>query len=84
MVSLIASPQSLFLQKSIDETLLFSVYCKRSLRACILVNDHGDVPLDEAGPCYKPSEQVLAAVVKAGLATVQYRLWPLASLKGLN
>src|SRR6266480_2391729 len=52
--------------------------------AGILVNDHGDVPLDEAGPCYKPSEQVIEAVVKAGLATVQYRLWPLASLKGLN
>ncbi len=52
--------------------------------AGILVNDHGDVPLDEAGPCYKSSEQVIEAVVKAGLATVQYRLWPLASLKGLN
>ena len=50
----------------------------------ILVNDHGDVPLDEAGPAYKSSEQVIDAVVQAGLATVQYRLWPLASLKGLN
>ncbi len=50
----------------------------------ILVNDRGDVPLDEAGPCYKSSEQVIDAVVQAGLATVQYRLWPLASLKGLN
>lgn len=50
----------------------------------ILVNDHGDVPLDEAGPAYKSSEQVIEAVVQAGLATIQYRLWPLASLKGLN
>jgi Intein splicing domain/tRNA-splicing ligase RtcB len=49
-----------------------------------LVNDHGDVPLDEAGPCYKSSEEVIEAVVSAGLATVQYRLWPLASLKGLK
>ena len=52
--------------------------------AGILVNDHGDVPIDEAGSCYKPSEQVIDAVVKAGLATVEYRLWPLASLKGLS
>ena len=52
--------------------------------AGILVNDHGDVPLDEAGPCYKSSEEVIEAVVKAGLATVQYRLLPLASLKGLD
>lgn len=50
----------------------------------IIVNDHGDVPIDEAGPVYKSSEQVIDAVVQAGLATVQYRLWPLASLKGLN
>jgi tRNA-splicing ligase RtcB len=53
-------------------------------KAGILVNDHADVPLDEAGPCYKSSEEVIEAVVKAGLATVQYRLWPLASLKGLD
>ena len=52
--------------------------------AGILVNDHEDVPLDEAGPCYKSSEEVIEAVVKAGLATVQYRLLPLASLKGLD
>ena len=53
-------------------------------KAGILVNDHGDVPLDEAGPCYKSSEEVIEAVVKAELATVQYRLCPLASLKGLK
>jgi len=42
------------------------------------------VPLDEAAPCYKPSEEVVAAVVGAGLAEVEYRLWPLASLKGVD
>ncbi len=52
--------------------------------AGILVNDQADVPLDEAGPAYKSSEQVIDAVVQAGLATIQYTLWPLASLKGLN
>jgi tRNA-splicing ligase RtcB len=50
--------------------------------AGILVNDNGRVPIDEAAPCYKPAEEVIAAVVGAGLATVEYSLWPLASLKG--
>jgi tRNA-splicing ligase RtcB len=50
--------------------------------AGILVNDNGHVPIDEAAPCYKPAEEVIAAVVGAGLATVEYSLWPLASLKG--
>lgn len=50
--------------------------------AGILVNDNGHVPIDEAAPCYKPAEDVIAAVVGAGLATVEYSLWPLASLKG--
>ena len=36
--------------------------------AGILVNTDGRVPLDEAAPCYKPSEEVVAAVVGAGLA----------------
>jgi tRNA-splicing ligase RtcB len=49
--------------------------------AGILVNVDGRVPLDEAGPCYKPSDEVINAVVEAGLATVEHRLWPLASLK---
>ncbi len=52
--------------------------------AGILVNDMDDVPLDEAGPAYKSSELVIDAVLQAGLATIQYTLWPLASLKGLN
>ncbi|HVF90026.1 MAG TPA: RtcB family protein [Blastocatellia bacterium] len=49
--------------------------------AGVLVNTDGRVPLDEAAPCYKSSEEVIDAVVNAGLATVEYRLWPLASLK---
>ena len=50
--------------------------------AGILVNVDGHVPIDEAAPCYKPSKEVVSAVVDAGLATVEYTLWPLASLKG--
>jgi tRNA-splicing ligase RtcB len=48
----------------------------------ILVNLDGRVPLDEAGACYKSSERVIDAVVAAGLARVEHRLWPLGSLKG--
>ena len=48
----------------------------------ILVNLDGDVPLDESNQCYKSSEEVISAVVAAGLARVQYTLWPLASIKG--
>jgi hypothetical protein len=40
--------------------------------------------LDEAAPCYKPSEEVVAAVVGAGLAEIEHSLWPLASLKGTD
>ena len=40
------------------------------------------VPIDESGECYKSSQEVIAAVVNAGLATVEYSLFPLASLKG--
>jgi tRNA-splicing ligase RtcB len=53
-------------------------------RAGILVNTDGHVPLDEAAPCYKSSEEVVAAVVSAGLATIEHRLYPLASLKGTD
>jgi tRNA-splicing ligase RtcB len=48
----------------------------------ILVNLDGEVPLDEAGACYKSSRDVIEAVVAAGLATVEHTLWPLGSLKG--
>lgn len=51
-------------------------------KAGILVNTDGRVPIDEAGPAYKPAREVVDAVVGAGLATVEYELRPLASLKG--
>ena len=50
--------------------------------AGILVNETGRVPIDESAVCYKSSEEVINAVVGAGLAAVEYSLWPLASLKG--
>lgn len=52
-------------------------------RAGIVVNLDGRVPIDEAGPAYKPSAEVIAAITGAGLAEVEHRLWPLASLKAL-
>jgi tRNA-splicing ligase RtcB len=52
--------------------------------AGIVVNDDGHVPLDESGPAYKSAAQVVAAVTAAGLAEVEYTLWPLASLKGTD
>src|ERR1051325_5620267 len=52
--------------------------------AGVLVNLDGRVPLDEAAPAYKSSEEVLRAVVDAGLAQVEHKLWPLASLKGVE
>ena len=48
----------------------------------ILVNLDGRVPLDESAQCYKSAEEVVAAVVAAGLARVEHTLWPLASIKG--
>lgn len=50
--------------------------------AGILVNLDGEVPLDESAQCYKRAEDVVQAVVDAGLARVEHTLWPLASLKG--
>jgi tRNA-splicing ligase RtcB len=52
--------------------------------AGIVVNTNGRVPLDEAAPCYKPAEEVVRAVVEAGLAEIEHRLWPLASLKAAD
>lgn len=52
--------------------------------AHVLVNLDGDVPLDESAACYKRSDEVINAVVTAGLATVEHTLWPLASLKGTD
>jgi tRNA-splicing ligase RtcB (3'-phosphate/5'-hydroxy nucleic acid ligase) len=54
----------------------------RYQQAGILVNVDNRVPIDESGPCYKPVSDVVACVVNAGLAKVEYELEPLASLKG--
>jgi tRNA-splicing ligase RtcB len=55
----------------------------RQYRAAgIPVNVEAPVPLDEAAPCYKSAKEVVEAVVGAGLARVEYTLWPLSSLKG--
>ena len=48
----------------------------------ILVNLDGRVPLDESNACYKSAEEVVAAVISAGLARIEHTLWPLASIKG--
>lgn len=50
--------------------------------AGIPVNYAAPIPIDEAAPCYKVAHEVIAAVVGAGLARVEYTLWPLSSLKG--
>jgi tRNA-splicing ligase RtcB (3'-phosphate/5'-hydroxy nucleic acid ligase) len=52
--------------------------------AGILVNINGRVPLDEAAPAYKSSAEVVRAVLEAGLAEIEHKLWPLASLKGTD
>ena len=48
----------------------------------VLVNAGGRVPVDESPDCYKPAEEVIRAVTEAGLARVETRLTPLASIKG--
>ncbi len=53
-------------------------------KAGVVVNTDGHVPLDEAAPAYKSSTEVVKAVVNAGLAEIEYTLWPLASLKGVD
>jgi tRNA-splicing ligase RtcB len=50
--------------------------------AGIVVNLDREVPIDESGAAYKSSKGVIAAITRAGLAEVEHRLWPLASLKG--
>ncbi|MDT7543164.1 MAG: hypothetical protein QOE33_3068 [Acidobacteriota bacterium] len=52
--------------------------------AGIIVNTNGRVPLDEAGPAYKSSQEVIEAVTNAGLARIEHALYPLASLKGVD
>ncbi len=48
----------------------------------VLVNAGGHVPVDESPDCYKAAEEVIRAVTDAGLAKVEVRLRPLASIKG--
>ncbi|MDR3613028.1 MAG: RtcB family protein [Candidatus Obscuribacterales bacterium] len=50
----------------------------------IIVNDHEDVPLDEAVDAYKDSDEVIRVITNANLAEVQHKLWPLSSLKGTS
>lgn len=52
--------------------------------AGILVNTDGHVPIDESSACYKSSEEVVKAVLDAGLAEIQHKLWPVSSLKGIE
>jgi tRNA-splicing ligase RtcB len=66
-------------KRSLDQDFVNRDYKKHG----IVVNMNGNVPIDEAGPAYKSSRQVIDAVTKAGLAEVEHELWPLASLKGV-
>lgn len=50
----------------------------------VMVNAGGDVPIDEAPDAYKPAKEVIAAVIAADLAEVEYELTPLASIKGVE
>jgi RNA-splicing ligase RtcB len=49
-----------------------------------MVNAGGAVPIDESPECYKPAEEVIRAVTDAGLAQVEVRLSPIASIKGVD
>jgi len=66
--------------KTLSQAAIDDEYAK----AGILVNVDGHVPIDESSECYKSAEDVIKAVVDAGLAEVQHKLWPLASLKGVE
>jgi tRNA-splicing ligase RtcB len=48
----------------------------------VMVNAGSHVPVDESPDCYKPAEEVIRAVTEAGLAEVEVRLSPIASIKG--
>ena len=51
-------------------------------QAGIVVNTDGIVPIDESKDVYKSSREVVEAVTRAGLATIEHELVPLASIKG--
>jgi tRNA-splicing ligase RtcB (3'-phosphate/5'-hydroxy nucleic acid ligase) len=55
---------------------------KRMRDLGVMVNAGGRVPIDESPDCYKPAEEVIRAVTDAGLAEVEVRLSPIASIKG--
>ena len=48
----------------------------------VLVNADGHVPIDESKDAYKSSREVVEAVTRAGLASIEHELRPLASIKG--
>ena len=48
----------------------------------VMVNAGGRVPVDESPDCYKPADEVIRAVTDAGLAEVDVKLSPIASIKG--
>lgn len=50
----------------------------------VMVNGGGDVPIDESPDVYKPAKDVIAAVIAADLAEVEFELTPLASIKGVD
>ena len=64
--------------RTLSQTAINAAYSA----AGIPVNYAAPVPIDEAAPCYKGAQEVIAAVVGGGLARVEYTLWPLSSLKG--
>ncbi|HEX8600540.1 MAG TPA: RtcB family protein [Chloroflexia bacterium] len=67
-------------RKNLDQKEVNRIYRESG----VVVNANADVPLDESDACYKSSQEVVDAVVQAGLAEIQYHLWPLASLKGVD
>jgi len=57
---------------------------KRMRDLGVMVNAGTRVPIDESPECYKPAEEVIRAVTEAGLAEVEVRLSPIASIKGMG
>jgi RNA-splicing ligase RtcB len=51
-------------------------------RAGSIVNIDGVVTINESKDVYKSSHEVVGAVTRAGLATIEHELVPLASIKG--
>jgi tRNA-splicing ligase RtcB (3'-phosphate/5'-hydroxy nucleic acid ligase) len=71
-------------RKQAEKTLDRKETDRRYREAGILVNADGRVPIDESAPCYKSSREVIDCVCDAGLAEIEFELWPLASLKGTD